>query len=1454
MQRRCGQVFLMILLSTRGWMIVRLDELINFRKDLLFHGAVQLGWFTREKSIAEKAASHYIFHGPSYYGATTGKKEDYESQLKDTASFTKEVLERLTGRIADEPFTIAVAGYGTGKSHLALTLATMISKPKAEATSKILDNLLRVDREIGEQVSKIIDSIKEKPYLVVTLNGMEDFDLANEISRQILLRLEEAEIDTTVLENLRPRFKTAQNFVESFSESLTEDFQQYFGTSYCIQDIIQKLKVQDEEVFKKVNQIYTKRIGTSISAVGQESLQDFIRVVKEFYCGPKKPFGGLMIIFDEFGRYLEFAVQKPHIAGPAALQQLFEAVQENSDSVFLLSFIQYELKAYISRVAPERQEDITRYVTRYDGVLKVRLSTNLETVIASLLEKKNIEAILKSISCYDIKLERIQTLLIKWFPEIKNYTLWSDIEKFKKVIVEGCWPFHPASIWVLYKLASVGKWLQQRSVLTLLAEVIEAYKEMIFTEGQTIRPVEIFTENLLDEFLMSEKYSAQGSAALAYQTVLDKYKYQFSEYDRAILKAVVLIRKLGINAENTEDYLEALSMFCGIDRNKAVEHINSLEKEYGVLEWNAMMCQYEIIGDAVPRRAFLTELDTRVKRVDQQRREQIFANNCMKWIDIDEYSTEFGNENKIYTREWNYKIYFTDVTLLKSKIQYALRTWKDAMAVNEAKGQLIYCYLGPESQLEFIKEKTVEIIKTSMQQLDLDWNNGASLAVVLLNDSEGDFGEKMAEYWILDQELNEEERKKFANFIPERRDILLRNIKIQFDEMEKEGNIVFATDKVIEAGRKKKVLERLFDVIYPKRLPFPFDGFSTARGNAARDCQVFTRELLSGDLDRDWLTARNEQQRNRGHAVLDEAWGIFEIDGSVRMLPASEKIREIFDAFESRLRIEEGTGTNKGLNLGEAVKTLIAPPFGCNIASAGLLMALFIGRRKQELELYKDGQIVDIKNWLATAMPGNFFDISVLEATEVIRISEESVSEWERLLEEWGLERTHLGKKKFFQKAEELKERVPIPQQLHFRYRLLEKETKESIVMLNQWNTNVEDALEKIERGERKEDVSLLSWGASILADEYSSMKVNKGCWTTEQIKETKMYLLKAYKETKRCFPSWLRNQSVNDIERLSKFKHHMINNIGRNLEEIGLEEEKRLLEQHVNVVETNVRFIAEIRETVAKVSRFISENIVSSTTSVVVLKKWAEEAEALIVVLERGLGRTELVRSELEKAIEKLKQFHQSCQYQIHEHSIRAANIYEHRQIMNATDITYWREEAASLIRVFEGQEKDIEDLKLVLRQLELTEKHYNALNDLELIDAELISLLEKCKKELKEAFEDDVPPLDSELIYEDIMKSIREQRSAIAKEWIEKIITETEKIKNSNAQQVLEIKRYLMNGPSVLNVAQRDLVNRWIEACESRLDELEVEGLYAKFNELSEKNKRIFLNKLADYFNIKL
>ena len=89
-------------------------------------------------------------------------------------------------------------------------------------------------------------------------------------------------------------------------------------------EIIEALRCQDEETFRKVSDIYQHKMGTPIRAVGLESLNDFIRVTKETYCGDGKPFAGIVIIFDEFGRYLEFSVQKPHVAGSGALQQLFE--------------------------------------------------------------------------------------------------------------------------------------------------------------------------------------------------------------------------------------------------------------------------------------------------------------------------------------------------------------------------------------------------------------------------------------------------------------------------------------------------------------------------------------------------------------------------------------------------------------------------------------------------------------------------------------------------------------------------------------------------------------------------------------------------------------------------------------------------------------------------------------------------------------------------------------------------------------------------------------------------------------------------------------------------------------------------------------------------------------------------------------------------------------------------
>jgi hypothetical protein len=288
---------------------MKLSDIVRFRKDLLFEGAVQLGWFQEDRNLANKAAEHYVFHGPQYHGVTEGDLDDIGPSLVDTATFTLDILERITGQTGDEPFTMAIAGYGTGKSHLAITLACLLSDPNSSVADKILDNISMADVEIGREARHILNS-SDQPFLVVPLNGMQDFDLSAEIVRQVLHALTENGLDTAPLEDLRPRFRTAANFTESFFDALADDFAIAFGRSCDKRKIIADLKAQDEETFSKVNDIYREKMGSTIRAVGHESLHDFIRVAKETYCGPGRPFRGIVIIFDEFGRYLEFSAER----------------------------------------------------------------------------------------------------------------------------------------------------------------------------------------------------------------------------------------------------------------------------------------------------------------------------------------------------------------------------------------------------------------------------------------------------------------------------------------------------------------------------------------------------------------------------------------------------------------------------------------------------------------------------------------------------------------------------------------------------------------------------------------------------------------------------------------------------------------------------------------------------------------------------------------------------------------------------------------------------------------------------------------------------------------------------------------------------------------------------------------------------------------------------------------
>lgn len=1420
---------------------MKLADIVSFRKDLLFNGAVQIGWYENDRAQAKKAAENYVFHGPSYHGVAEADFDVSTHQLLDTANFTLDILHRISGRIADEPFALAIAGYGTGKSHLGVTLASLLSDPYSKVAGRVLDNISRADASIGAQIKNTLNE-SNQPYLVVAINGMKDFDLGSEIIRQTMLVLHEKGLDTKALDNLRPRFKTAVNFTEAFFTPLKADFDNYFGLDCPLENILESLKCQDEEVFSKVSEIYRQKMGSPIVAVGQESLHDFISLAKETYCGPGKSFVGILIIFDEFGRYLEFSVQKPHIAGAGALQQLFECVQANGDGVFLLCFIQYELKAYISRVAPELREDLNRYVTRYDSVRRVRLSTNLETLIANLMEKKNSEILHQQLEAMTEKPESVQQAMKRWFPDINNHAVWVDKDRFQKVIFQGCWPLHPASTWVLYKLSSVGKSLQQRSALSLLTDVYDAVQNTSFRPGSAITPVDLCTDSMISEFLASERYGQQGASAHAYENVLHKYQLELNKNEKGILKSVLLAGKIGVKVDSKDEYLLALSMFSGLQVHEVQPSVTSLESEYAVLDWNERLQQYEIAGDAVPKRAFIAHLESKVGDIDFQTRANIFSQNYLKWFQKDIFNTDFGLQNNISTREWNYKISYTNVTMLKGQVNYVFRTWIDARGVDQEKGQLIYCYVGGESDIEASKELAIESIKSSMKENNIDWTNGAPVCVLLLHDTDGEFGKKIAEYWVLHEQMNDEESQKYANFILDRKNSVQQELQDKFSELERARKTIFAMEKQIPNSRIKNMLTELFNVVYHKRIQFPFDGFHTTKGNAARDCQLFTRELFLGNLDKDWVAARSAQQRNRAYEVLDESWGVIDKDGSIRLRPKNNAIRHIIELIESLVE-----NSDKPLNMGEIIRLLCSAPYGCNIASAGMLIALFIGRRKKTINLIKNKQAVSTETWIQYALPGNFLEISILDCTKIIRVSQESISEWEKLLDDWEAEETLWGKVGLRRKSRDLEKRISIPQSLYYRYKYLNDNSSKAVDKLAEYEKKLKLAIDMVKKGSETDDFMSLSSG-TVELNVLNDMMGEEGTeWTKQQIEEVQSNLAQARLQTHNRFKHWLKLQNIQKFEQLSEFKYNMLNIIGGSLSKLGYEEEYRLLETHVHTIVAQMDFIVQTKSMFNDIDNLVQNNRITDSTSIYALNNWLELIKTFKNRIEDSAKVSNASQFDFKSATKKLSIFKESCKNQITRYKERVNNIYNIDKISTLSDLASWRNEVSSLILIYQGEEQNVEDLKLVQRQLDIIEIHYRRLDDDSLYEEEFEEIGNRCIEETDNEFFDDAPPLDSELIYNSIKNSIRAKREQVALGWMQRNVPELKEITKLNANETMDRKTRLQKIPSVLSREQVNTVREAIGVCEKRFDELEVEGLVVKFKSLSEGSKKIFLNKIS-------
>ena len=120
---------------------------------------------------------------------------------------------------------------------------------------------------------------------------------------------------------------------------------------------------------------------------------------------------------------------------------------------------------------------------------------------------------------------------------------------------------------------------------------------------------------------------------------------------------------------------------------------------------------------------------------------------------------------------------------------------------------------------------------------------------------------------------------------------------------------------------------------------------------------------------------------------------------------------------------------------------------------------------------------------------------------------------------------------------------------------------------------------------------------------------------------------------------------------------------------------------------------------------------------------------------------------------------------------------------------------------------------------------------------------------EETEKYFSDDAPPLDYESIYGYLKSEIAKNRERTANDWFLRNVPENNHVNNLDAPKVYQIKTELLQMPQILSKEQVAVVNNIIAACDKRLDELEVEGLLARFKALSNSSKKRFMELAFKY-----
>lgn len=442
---------------------------------------------------------------------------------------------------------LLVGPYGAGKSLVgAMTTSLLTQKKINKSTRRFFQDIRTVSPEVEVELREVLakNKITWLPVMITGKTG--DFELI--ILESIQKKCEE--------NGIRLALKNDKTYIMELIEIWKRDFPNVYvslidklrESQYTIEHFKEHLHNKSDSAIHLFKEIYpTIAFGTTYHNPNKIGFTEQLQYILEQLANKKI---GLLIVFDEFGRFLQTVANSKINSTMQQIQDLAELINRQENS-FLLMITHTGLQQYANANINLTEEELGRVEKRF---LEHRLESDSSIFYRSahkLLNKpKGYKPDLFLASDY----EQINYSIMKYnlFPDMTS-------EEVSGTIIEGCQPIHPLTIQLLPSISNIlGQ--NDRTLYMFLNEF----------EINKVQGTWYYADRLFEYFYPDDSMILTLNSMKYYRLAVS---YKLSEIAIRVVKLATLLNILNNRFAITSEFLQ---FALGINENSAKQTIKEL--------------------------------------------------------------------------------------------------------------------------------------------------------------------------------------------------------------------------------------------------------------------------------------------------------------------------------------------------------------------------------------------------------------------------------------------------------------------------------------------------------------------------------------------------------------------------------------------------------------------------------------------------------------------------------------------------------------------------------------------------------------------------------------------------------------------------------------------------------------------------------------------------------------